>query len=239
MGLFDMFGGGSKVEKLQKAATQKFGPPENRQKALNQLAELDSAEAIAALLRRFTIAVDPSITDREEKEFTQHAVVEKGVKALEPLKAFIMSSETGVAWALKCLASVVTPADVAQVCIETLQKLGNDYTRDPEKKVVLLRQLAELDDARIGPAALPFIEDPADDVKISAAQLVAKAKVPEGRVALLEGLVRDHDKKRVLAAFTEALHTAGFNVEGYREKVAPLIADPFTLDKAGAVTRKA
>src|SRR5438270_5765959 len=104
MGLFDFLGGGgTKVEKLQKAATQKFGPPENRQKALNQLADMEGPEPIAALLRRFTIAVDPSITDREEKDFTYRAVVDKGALAVEPLTAFVRHSETGIAWALKAL----------------------------------------------------------------------------------------------------------------------------------------
>ena len=239
MGLFDLFGGGSKVEKLQKAATQKFGPPENRQKALDQLVELGTPEALSALLKRFTIAVDPSITDRDEKEFTYRAVVDKGEAAVEPLKGFVMSSDSGIAWALKALNALVPPPDLAGHVIAVLQKLGNDYTRDPEKKVVLLNQLADLDDARIPAAVIPFLEDPADDVKTTSAKVLAKAKDDDAvRVALIEALLRDHDKKRVQAAVLEALSTGGFKVDSHREKVAPLVSDPFSLGKDGVIARK-
>lgn len=238
MGLFDLFGGGSKVERLQKAATQKFGPPEGRQKALGQLAEMDGDEAIGALLRRFTIAVDPSITDRDEKEFTYRAIVDKGVASVEPLKAFLRSSDSGIAWALKALHALVTPPDVVGICIETLQKVGNDYTRDPEKKVVLLTQLFELDDPRIAEAAIPFLEDPADDVKIAAAKVLAKNTTEPVRVALCEGLLRDHDKKRVAAGIAEALETGKFKLDAYKEKLVPLLPEAFAVDKDGLVKRK-
>lgn len=239
MGLFDFLGGGNKVEKLQKAAVQKFGPPENRQKALDQLAELDTPEATSALLKRFTIAVDPSITDREEKDFTYRCVVDKGEKAVEPLRQFLMQSEIGVAWALKALAALLSPADLAKLCIDVLEKVGPDYTRDPEKKVVLLSHLGELSDERIGPALLPFLADPADDVKTGAAKVLSRIKGEATRTALLEGLVREHDKKRVVAAFVEAIADAGFTVGDYREKVAPLITEPFVLGKDGTIARKA
>jgi len=240
MGLFDMFGGGgSKVEKLQKAATQKFGPPENRQKALDSLVEINTPEAIGALLKRFTIAVDPSITDRDEKEFTYRAIVDKGVAAVEPLKQFVMNSDSGIAWALKALNALLTPPDLAAHVIAVLTKVGNDYTRDPEKKVVLLSHLGDLDDPRTPAAVIPFLEDPADDVKTTSAKVLAKAKDDDAvRVALLDALVRDHDKKRVQAALLDALSTAGFKVESHREKIAPLVSDPFTLGKDGLIARK-
>jgi len=238
MGFFDIFGGGSKVERLIKAITQKFGPPENRQKALNQLAEMEEPEAIAALLRRFTIQVDPGITDREEKDFTYRAIVDKGENAVEPLKAFVLNSDTGIAWGLKALNALIPPPDLAEHCIATLKKVGNDYTRDPEKKVVLLNQLLELDDPRIGEAVIPFLEDPADEVKIGTARVLSKTPTEAGRVALLEGLVRDQDKKRVVSALVEAISVGKFTVEGYREKVAPLISDPFALQKDGTVLHK-
>jgi HEAT repeat protein len=238
MGLFDFIGGGNKVEKLQKAAVQKFGPPENRQKALDQLAALDTPEATSALLRRFTIAVDPSITDREEKDFTYRCVVDKGEKAVEPLRQFLMQSDTGIAWAIKAMAALLTKPDLAKLCIDVLEKVGPDYTRDPEKKVVLLSHLSELQDERIGTAVLPFLADPADDVKTNAAKVLSRIKGEPVRAALLEGLVREHDKKRVVAAFVEAIADAGFNVGDQREKVAPLIADPFVLNKDGTISRK-
>ena len=71
MGLFDMLGiGGTAAErssrsiaKLQKKVIEKFGPPENRQGAVEELGQLRTEAAIDALLMRFTIRIDPGITD--------------------------------------------------------------------------------------------------------------------------------------------------------------------------------
>jgi len=239
MGLLDILGmGGTKLERLQKAVLQKFGPPEGRQKALNTLVEMDDPEAIVVLIKRFTIQVDPGITDREEKEFTLHAVLDKGTAAVEPLQQFLRQSDTGVVWALKALHALVTPPEVVTACLATLEKLGNDYTRDPEKKVVLLSELGEHSDDRIPPALVPFLEDPSDDVQIHASRVLSKTHDESVRVALLETLVRNQDKKRVAAALLEALAEGGFKVDGYQDKVASLIVPPFALEKDGTLKRK-
>ena len=66
MGLLDKLGiGGSKDEretraaaKLRKKATEKYGPPENRQGAIEELGEMRTPRAIEALLMRYTVRVE-------------------------------------------------------------------------------------------------------------------------------------------------------------------------------------
>src|SRR5207253_8315447 len=70
MGLLDMLGMGGpegKVRRLQKKASAKFGPAENRQGAIEELGALKTDAAVEALLLRYTFRVDPGITDAEEK----------------------------------------------------------------------------------------------------------------------------------------------------------------------------
>jgi len=70
MGLLDRLGiGGTKderearaVAKLQKKTVEKYGPPENRQGAIEELGEMRTARAIEALLMRYTVRVEPGIT---------------------------------------------------------------------------------------------------------------------------------------------------------------------------------
>jgi HEAT repeat protein len=236
MGLLDFFGGGgTKVERLVKAATQKYGPPENRQKALEQLVELGTPEAIAGMLKRFTISAEPSITDRDEKEFVYRAVLDFDKDAVVPLQNFVRNSETAIAWALKGLGALTTPPEVVEVSLAALTKLGPEYTRDPEKKTVLLTQLLDHDDPRIVPAVIPFLEDPADDVKIAASKILAKSKSEAARQPLLDAIPREKDHKRVLSAFFEALATAAFKVDTVREQLLPLLPEGFAISKEGLV----
>jgi hypothetical protein len=92
-----------------------------RWESIEVLASDGSDEAIRALLTRFNIRVDPSITDGEEKNAAflgvvqngeaalgpvrDLGVVQNGEAALGPVRDFLASSET-LAWPLKILKEI-------------------------------------------------------------------------------------------------------------------------------------
>ena len=146
MGILDFFskgGGKSGLRKQAQKVTEKYGPPENRQKVIQQLAEMNTAEALSVLCLRFTIRADPGITDDEEKENVRQILVDAGDKAVGPVKEFLESHESGVSWGLRVLSALCPPADLVGTALRLLHKLGREYSRDPEKKLVLLSWLAE------------------------------------------------------------------------------------------------
>src|SRR5256886_17501424 len=109
MGLLDLLGiGGSKEErqarsvaKLQKKATEKYGPPENRQGAIEELGEMRTPRAIEALLMRYTVRVEPGITDDEEKQRVLALVHQAGAAIAVPvLRKFILGPD-GISLPLK------------------------------------------------------------------------------------------------------------------------------------------
>src|SRR5918911_3527680 len=102
MGLLDRLGiGGSKdereartVAKLQKKTVEKYGPPENRQGAIEELGEMRTGRAVEALLMRYTVRVEPGITDDEEKQRVLALIHDAGKDvAVGPVKQFILSRE--------------------------------------------------------------------------------------------------------------------------------------------------
>src|SRR5438128_12539755 len=81
MGLLDMLGMGGpegKVRRLQKKASAKFGPAENRQGAIEELGALKTEAAVEALLMRYTFRVDHGITDDEEKSRVLALITQAG-----------------------------------------------------------------------------------------------------------------------------------------------------------------
>ncbi len=190
MGLFDMLGiGGTKEERetrslarLQKKVQEKFGPPENRQGAIEELGALRTTGAVEVLLTRFTIRIDPGITDDEEKHRTLDLVVDAGEAALPALKKFIATRDE-ISWPLQALADLVPEFEVVNVLVETLRKAANEYARVPEKKVLLLHALAHHRSPDAIAAALPFLEDMDDDVVIAAAQAIAAQSRPSESAA--------------------------------------------------------
>ncbi len=147
MGIFDFFsskgGGKAGLRKQAQKVTEKYGPPENRQKVIDQLADMETPEALSVLCLRFTIRADPGITDDEEKEHVRQILVGAGEKAVDPVKEFLHAQESGVSWGLRVLAALRPPEDVVGTALRLLHRLGREYSRDPEKKLVLLSWLAE------------------------------------------------------------------------------------------------
>lgn len=247
MGLFGLFGSKeerekSALQKLAKKLTERYGPPENRQKAIAQLGELGTPDALQTLCLRFTVRVEPGITDDEEKDTTRSILVEAGEVAVGPIERFVTEHDDGIAWGLQALAELA-PAQVLGVVVRELTRLGRIYTRDPDKKLVLLKWLTEhhagAGSAEVEPALLPLLEDFSDDVRISATRaLAALAPGEAGRDALIQLLLRDRDNARVRGEVLDALATLGADVKGHRPSVEPLLVEPFYLDREGRVKKR-
>lgn len=241
MALMDMFTAEGKLRRLQKKVTEKYGPPENRQKAIQTLAEMGTPEALAALLMRFTIASDPSITDAEEKQHVFELIVDAGDKATQPLKDFLRKQDS-VAWALRALVELQPLSEVTELVLGELRRIGPEYTRDPEKKIQLITWLAENRGESVHPdlgkTLLPFFEDMSDDVKLAALRTLTQVKLPEAREPMLQALVAPEQSARVRQNLLASLAELGFGVQGYREKVEALLVEPYYVDKEGLVKRR-
>jgi HEAT repeat protein len=241
MALLDFFSAAAKLRRLGKRVTERYGPPENRQKAILTLSEIGTPEALSTLLLRFTIRSDPTITDAEEKQTVFELMVEAGDKAVQPLKDFVKQQDS-VSWAVRIMSELLTPEEVNTIALEELQRLGAEYTRDPEKKIQLIIWLEEhrgpSADARLAPTLIPYLEDMSDDVKIAAARTLVPDKPEAAREPLLQALLTPDQSARVRQALLAALADSEFWVQGYREKVEGLVQEPYFIDKSGVVKRR-
>jgi HEAT repeat protein len=241
VGILDIFGGGKSPEratKLKAKVIQKYGGPEARQKAIQQLGEMEFPEATASLLARFTITVDPATTDTDEKEHVFGLIRARGEAAVEPIRSFLRRNDQASSWAMRLLREILPPDRYVTVVVEHLGELGEVYTRDPEKKLVLLHEAESLDDPRLAPRLLPFLEDMADDVKIAGLRALGPKAYPEAREPMLKLLTAPETARRVQTGAIEAIARSGFGVQGYREKVESLLPEPFFVDKAGILKRR-
>ncbi len=241
MGILDIFGGGKSPEratKLKAKVIQKYGGPEPRQKAIQQLGEMEFPEATTSLLARFTITVEPATTDTDEKEHVFGLVRARGEAAVEPIRTFLRRNDQASSWAMRLLREILPADRYVTVVVEHLGEVAEVYTRDPEKKLVLLHEAESLDDPRLAPRLLPFLDDMADDVKIAGLRALAPRAYPEAREPMLKLLTGPETARRVQTAAIEAIARSGFGVQGYREKVESLLPEPFFVDKAGVLKRR-
>lgn len=241
MGLFDFLGGGAspqKAQKLKAKITQKYGDALTRQKAIQQVGEMKIPEATQVLLSRFTVSVDPATTDRDEKEQVFELVKERGEDAIAPVFDFLRRTDIASSWAVRILSALLPETELVKRFTEYLTELGPEYMRNPEKKLVLLHFLEGKDDPRIAPAVTPFLNDPADDVKLAAIKVLAPLKHEPAREPMLQLLTGEETARRVRTQLLQALHESEFGVQGYREKVERVLVEPYELDRAGSVKRR-
>jgi HEAT repeat protein len=242
MGLLDMLGMGgpeAKVRRLQKKAMQKFGPAENRQGAIEELGGMKTEAAIDALLSRYTFRVDPGITDDDEKARVLALVTQAGDVALAPVKRFI-SSRDEISWPLRALEGLLPEAEVVKFLVEVATKIGGEYSRVPEKKVLLLHALSAHRSPDIAPAVLPLLDDMDDEVQIAAAEVIVKQQHPAGREPLIQQFLKAHEASnaRVREALSGLLADSGWDVKGYTPKVEAALPQGYKLDSRGKVLRK-
>ncbi len=240
MGLLEMIGLGPKLQRLQKKMMEKFGPPENRQGAIEELGEMKTPESIGALLMRFTFRIDPGITDDEEKARVLALIVQAGQTSLEPVKKFIRDRDE-ISWPLRALADLVPEPEFVKFVVEVAHKVGSEYSRVPEKKVLILHALMNHKAPEITPAVLPFLEDMDDEVQIAAAEVIARQQDPAGREPLIQHFLKAHEgsNARVREALAGLLAESPYDVKGYTPKVEAALPEGYKLDSKGKVQRKA
>jgi HEAT repeat protein len=238
MGLFDVFkGGGGGLNKHIARVANKRAQKHERWESIQVLAADGSDEAIRALLSRFTIKVDPSITDGEEKNEVYLAVVRQGEAALGPVKDFLQSSDT-LAWPLKILREIQSEKEVTTTLLELLSKMDTEYERDPQKKIDLIASFEETKDPRIVDAVSRFLEDMNETVRFHAVGAILHQEEAEAaREALTQAFLRE-ESVRVRMRILDGFIDHGWTLDDVKAEVSKQLPAGYTLGKKGEVRKK-
>jgi hypothetical protein len=195
MGLFDIFKGkkaqdaeGGKANpaaKWAEKAADKRAQNYDRQEAIAELAEMGTAEAAAALLRRFTFNMDPSITDQEEKDGAYEGILAAGKAALDPVRAFAAKAES-VAWPIKILKALLDEEACVEELLAWLSRWDTEYAKFIDPKLQILAALEGYQHDSILPKVEPFLEDVNEEARFQAVATI----VAQGKEAAVPALLR-------------------------------------------------
>jgi hypothetical protein len=250
MGVFDFFsrdrsasrdvGAGKKrpdreFSRLARLVADKMSQNFDRQEAIGQLAAMGTSESAAALLKRFSWSMDPSITDQEEKESAARGIVAAGMAALPPIRAYCTKAES-LTWPLKVLRQIVPQDEVVDELLSILDEFDTEYVRNVEPKLQLLATLEEYAGAEVREAVEPFLLDISEPVRFAAVTTTFAMNDPVSLPALLTTLAEE-ESLRVRNRIAHGLSERGWDVpEAERAKVRELLPPDFELD-GGRVRR--
>ncbi len=197
---------------------------EDRMFVIEQLAELDTPQAIAALFRRWDMIADKKREDVAEKEYLADVLAAKGERVLEALRNHNDRS-LNITRPIGVLARIV---DEEAVVTELIRILETEQARlaafKPGKKLRIIELLGDyLDDPRLTAALVPSLDDFDADVRFECARLLGKVGSDEARDPLISRLTHeDEDSARVKEAVLEAIKARGWKVTDRKDDLGEL-----------------
>lgn len=232
------------IQRHKKHIKNKFGQGEDRQKAIEFFSELAGQEATLAkeghlgLLERYMVNVEPSIRDEDEKEQVFDILTSLGDEVVPAIEDYINRKDAAsvpVAWPLKVLDAVCETEQAVSVLTQALDRLGTTYTREPERKQAIVRQLAAYDDPRVVSAMITFLRDHRDEVQLEALAALERRADEAAREPMLDLLLEEDTPVRIRAQLAAALQRLGWTVKGYRKKVEEALPDGLSVDRGGRI----
>ncbi len=247
MGLFDRFKGGAKADdkgrsKSSPAAKwvdriEKRAQNYDRQEAIEALSELGSADAVEALLRRFTFHMDPSITDQEEKDAAFRGILRAGKEAIEPVRAFAARAES-LAWPMKIIKELVGQDEYVEELLRWLTRWDTEYAKFIDPKLQILTALEDHRHPRIREDVERFLQDVNEAVRFHAASTLL-AQDDAGAVSAIAAMLADEESMRVRTKVAEGLASRAWAVpEDQREGVRKAVPPGFSVDAGGRVVKR-
>ncbi len=244
MGLFDLFKAGDKKQggkggKANPAAKwaeriEKRAQNYDRQEAITALGEMKSAEAVEALLKRFSFHMDPSITDQEEKDSAFRGILRAEREAIEPVRAYAAKAES-LAWPMKIMKELVGEDEYVAELLRWLSNWDTEYAKFIDPKVQILVALEEHKNPSIRAEVERFLEDVNEPARFHAASTLL-AQDDAAAAPALAHLLGDEESLRVRTRIAEGLAPRGWTVpEQEREAVRKSLPPAFLLDAAGRV----
>ena len=238
MGLFDVFkGGGSGLGKHVARVANKRAQKHERWESIQVLASDGSDEALRALLTRFHVRVDPSITDGEEKNAAFLGVVQNGEAALGPVRDFLEASDT-LAWPLKILKEIQSEEEVATTLLDLLSKMDTEYERDPQKKIDVIASLEERKDPRIVEAVTRFLEDMNETVRFYAVGAILAQDDADPALESLTQAFLAEESVRVRVRMLDGYIDRGWRLGDAKAQASKQIPAGYTLGKKGEVRKR-
>ena len=226
-----VFGLFSKEKSLQRTierATNKLSQQADRWGALEKLREDGTDEALLGLCKRWSITSNNQVEDQQEKAWVVDVLTAKGAVALKPLGRY-MKSAPQLSYALAVMGAVADKAQVLELVDPILADETPGYTRDPERRLDLIRWLGEWKDGGADAAKrlVPYLKDFDQNVRVAAADAIADADPALTADALLAAFLRPVEesgrfRKRIAEILAKHKHPLG----DHAATVASLLIGP-------------
>ena len=235
--MFDFFrrSPSASIDKLVKRLTESGGEDGPRVEAAQKLADMETPEAIYALLKRFTMSSKVITQDIEEKRMVTRMIADKGAEAVEPILRFLKTHHH-VEWPVQALSQILPKEQFVPELVNILETVALNPFTSPEHRVSLIKAMHGYVTPEIAQTLKKSLQDDDDDVRIAAIDALAEAG-EEMREPLLEAFVESEDRPRIRIRIAELLAEREWPVKGFRPTIEGALPTGFSLNAKGFVRK--
>jgi HEAT repeat protein len=225
-----------RIERKTKTLLHRYAQADARMEAAEILKEIGTPQAIYSLARRFSSTCENLGIDQEEKQYIRDVLIGFGDKAIEPVIRYIRSYDR-VTWAIQVLEKLQPREPLVSFLFEILHEGDPVYIRG-EKAVQILKALERIEDPMIVEGVIPCLRSADDTVRFGSVECLEKKADQQAREPLLEALINpEEDSARVRTRLAEVFERSGWEVKGFRKKVAEFLPEGFRVTSKGKITR--
>lgn len=233
-----------KFASLAKTAASKRAQAYDRDEAIRGLIEIGTPQAAAALLKRFALNVDPSITDQEEKDLAYQGIVRIGQDGdhreavVEHVRQLCQRAES-YTWPLKVLRALLDDEAYERELLQLLAQFDTEYTRNQEPKINLISEMETLISPAVREAVERYLDDVNETVRFHAVETTFKQGDPVSLPALVE-LMENEESVRIKNKIAEGMIRRGWDIpEQLRERFGQALEDvsEYKMTKKGKIRR--
>lgn len=235
MGFFDFFSGSKggpdkAISKHIKTLTNPYVQHEDRLRAAELLAQINTDESLFGLLKRYDITLDKSYQDMDEKVYVKDLLVSKGQAAVEPIRRYLKGSEN-VNWPERILTNILDDEKtVVDVILEVLESIKDSGDMKGAHRKSVISMLKKYQDTRIAPLMLPFLHDFDEGVRAEAVEVLDVQADPRVREELFQVMTGpDEESMRVRRRVVEIFVKHQWSVADWLDTVAGWLPEGVTV----------
>jgi HEAT repeat protein len=227
-----MFGLFSKEKTLQRTidrATNKLAQQADRFPAMEKLLQEGTEDSLAGLCKRFSVTSSKSVEDEQEKSWVVDSLVSKGELALPAVRRYLKTAE-GLSFPLKVLERIAEKDKVLEVVDEILAGEPPGYVRHPERRIDLVRWLAEWSagtSEEISSRLKPYLADFDENVRFAVIEGLSHHDVESVGAPLVAATIRPEEESgRIRRRLIEVLADRKVPLGEHAAAVSALLTGP-------------
>lgn len=222
------------IARLIKKVENKYGQAQDRQIAIDQLAQVGTAEAAAGLLKRFSFRIEQTIGDEEEKQAVCNHLVVLGPTAVEPILEYLRE-ENAPYWPTKALRQIVGDDATVTYLLDIIRNMDAIFDRDINRKIELVSNLCEFDHPDVVAALFEFARDENEEIRVRTVEAMARIGNEELCEIMVDRLMEDSETRRMKLAILNLLVDRKWKVKSRKEEIRKILPEAYWIDDVGTI----